>query len=377
MTKYKSQAKRASILKRMNSGLTESEFIDLIAQSQTDSKSYSEDEHHMAEWLINKKWKKWKVANVSYSEEQNLLFYHWYERRYNKNIINVNVLKNLFQAWILEWYSKYEEEEIEYYLEDNIQRHFKSERFPGHTKYYEFYYDFFPEIEKFDYNDFRGKEFINYLLKLFPKISSLNYMSRKAISRFTPSELKDLDEWRTHNPLFYNKFRMPSFIPSIVAEKNYDYTHEMWNAPPIIKTLHSDFQKAIKKNITNEIRVERNLPKIGEGWISETRLYYEIKKAFPKLEVKHHGNPNWLGRQHFDIYFPDLNIAIEYQGTQHQKPVEYFGGEEAFKKGRERDEKKKRLCEENGCKLFYVYPEDDTKKFIKYLKKYIKKLFEE
>ena len=143
MTKYKSQAKRASILKRMNSGLTESEFIDLIAQSQTDSKSYSEDEHHMAEWLINKKWKKWKVANVSYSEEQNLLFYHWYERRYKKNIINVNVLKNLFQAWILQWYSKYEEEEIEYYLEDNIQRHFKSERFPNYTKYYEFLYPIF------------------------------------------------------------------------------------------------------------------------------------------------------------------------------------------------------------------------------------------
>ena len=376
MTKYKSQAKRDSVLKRMNSGLTESEFIDLIAQSQNDSKSYSKDEHHMAEWLINKKWGRWKVANVSYSEEQNLLFYHWYERRYNKNIINVNVLKNLFQTWILGWYSKYEEEEIEYYLEDNIQRHFKSERFPGYTKYYEFYYDFFPDIEKFDYNDFRGKEFINYLLKFFPKISSLNYMSRKAISRFTSSELKDLDEWRTHNPLFYNKFRMPFFMPSIVAEKNYDYTHEMWNAPPMMKTLHSDFQKAIKKNITNEIRVERNLPKIGEGWISETRLYYEIKKAFPKLEVKHHGNPNWLGRQHFDIYFPDLNIAIEYQGTQHQKPVEYFGGQEAFKKGRERDEKKKRLCEENGCKLFYVYPEDDTKKFIKDLKKYIKKSLE-
>ena len=149
-------------------------------------------------------------------------------------------------------------------------------------------------------------------------------MSRKAISRFTESELTDFDDWRTHNPINYNKFRMPSFMPSIVAEKNYDYTHEMYDAPPMMMTLHSDFQKEIKKNITNEIRVERNLPKIGEGWISETRLYYEIKKAFPKLEVKHHGKPNWLGRQHFDIYFPDLNIAIEYQGIQHQKPVEYF-----------------------------------------------------
>ena len=77
--------------------------------------------------------------------------------------------------------------------------------------------------------------------------------------------------------------------------------------------------------------------------------------------------------QHFDIYFTDLNIAIEYQGTQHQKPVEYFGGEEAFIKGKERDERKKKLCVENGCKLFYVYPDDDTKKFIKELKKYIKR----
>jgi hypothetical protein len=49
MTKYKSQAKRDSVLKRMNSGITESEFIDLIVQSQNDRKSYSEDEHHMVE----------------------------------------------------------------------------------------------------------------------------------------------------------------------------------------------------------------------------------------------------------------------------------------------------------------------------------------
>jgi len=128
----------------------------------------------------------------------------------------------------------------------------------------------------------------------------------------------------------------------------------------------------VRRIITNELRVERNLPKVGEGWISETKLFYDIKKAFPEFEVKHHGNPYWLGRQHFDIYFTDLNIAIEYQGTQHQKPVEYFGGEEAFIKGKERDERKKKLCVENGCKLFYVYPDDDTKKFIKELKKYIK-----
>jgi hypothetical protein len=373
MTKYKSQAKRASILKRMNSGLTESEFIDLIAQSQTDSKSYSEDEHHMAEWLINKKWGRWKVANVSYYENNNLLFYHWYERRYKKNVININVLKNIFQVSILEWNEKYGEEEIEEYINNNLTFHMSSKRFPNYSKYYEFYFDLFPDIEKFDYKEFRGKPFLNYLLKLFPKIKSINYMQRKLLSRFTKSECEDRGMTvegphsgrNTHGPVTYSKYRLPSFSPSIISEQGYDIN--IWG----------NVEKSVRRVITNELRVARNLPKVGEGWISETKLFYDITKVFPELEVKHHGNPYWLGRQHFDIYFPDLNIAIEYQGTQHQKPVEYFGGEEAFKKGRERDEKKKRLCEENGCKLFYVYPEDDTKKFIKDLKKYIKKSFEE
>ena len=361
MIKYKSQAKRESVLKRMHSGLTELDFVNSIAQSQSDSKSYSEDEHHMAELLINKKWKRWKVANVPYYEKNNLLFYHWYERRYNKNVINLNVLKNLFQSAILTWNDNYSEEEIEEYLNNNLISHMSSKRFPNYSKYYEFYFDLLPDIEKFEYEEFRGAPFLNYLIKLFPKIKSINYMDRKSLLRFTKAELQDhTSMYRTHDRVIYSKYRLPGFSPSVISEEGYNIT--CWGV----------VEKSVRRVITNELRVARNLPKVGEGWISETKLFYDITKVFPELEVKHHGNPHWLGRQHFDIYFPDLNIAIEYQGTQHQKPVEYFGGEEAFVKGKERDERKKKLCDENGCKLFYVYPDDDTKKFIKELKKYIK-----
>ena len=96
------------------------------------------------------------------------------------------------------------------------------------------------------------------------------------------------------------------------------------------------------------------MPQIGEYWRSETELYYSIKEAFKGTEVKQHFSPIWLDRQHLDVYLPEYNIGVEYQGIQHYKPIDFFGGEDAFLKVQERDARKKRLCEENGCFLLYV-----------------------
>jgi len=106
----------------------------------------------------------------------------------------------------------------------------------------------------------------------------------------------------------------------------------------------------------NRLREKFGLPKIGEGWISETNLYYEIKEAFPQVSVIHHGKPKWLGKQHLDIWIPEYNIGIEYQGDQHFFPVDFFGGKQALKNNKERDARKKALCEQNQCKLIYVLP---------------------
>ena len=106
----------------------------------------------------------------------------------------------------------------------------------------------------------------------------------------------------------------------------------------------------------NEVRALLNLPKIGEGWISETNLYYEIKNHFHSELVVQHGKPHWLEKQHFDVFLPKHNIAIEYQGDQHYYPIDFFGGEAAFVKNKIRDEKKKHLSKENNCYLIYVNP---------------------
>jgi hypothetical protein len=106
----------------------------------------------------------------------------------------------------------------------------------------------------------------------------------------------------------------------------------------------------------DDLRVSRGLPKIGEGWVTETDLFHKLRDAFPDEIVLHQSRPKWLGRQHLDIYFPAANIGVEYQGEQHQRPMEHLGGEERFQRQRELDDRKRTLCKANGCELIEVQP---------------------
>lgn len=124
--------------------------------------------------------------------------------------------------------------------------------------------------------------------------------------------------------------------------------------PMIIREAILAESNKILRNAEDEFRLLNGMPKIGEGWINETRLYYEISKYFVGYKVVQHASPTWLGRQHLDIYFPIENVGIEYQGIQHYRPVEFFGGELAYEKTKERDSRKRLLCLQNNCRLIQV-----------------------
>ncbi len=65
---------------------------------------------------------------------------------------------------------------------------------------------------------------------------------------------------------------------------------------------------------------------------------------------------NWLKYKRLlklDFYLPDYNIAIECQGIQHFKAINYFGGIKNLKYIKNNDKIKKELCEQNGVKLYY------------------------
>ena len=107
----------------------------------------------------------------------------------------------------------------------------------------------------------------------------------------------------------------------------------------------------LMREAENMYRISINGKKVGEGFIRETELYYKIKSYFSDFEVKQHGRPNFLGRQHFDVWIPEFKIAIEYHGEQHDRPIDFFGGEEAFIKNQGRDEEKRKKCIENDIVL--------------------------
>ena len=56
----------------------------------------------------------------------------------------------------------------------------------------------------------------------------------------------------------------------------------------------------------------------------------------------------------YDFYIPKYNILIEYNGEQHYRPIDYFGGEEKFKVQQEHDRRKREYAENNGFQFIEI-----------------------
>ena len=127
------------------------------------------------------------------------------------------------------------------------------------------------------------------------------------------------------------------------------------------KLLNEDVNDEDLERRTNNItREELGFRKIGERFVTETELNRIIKSIFPDNKVIHHYKTKWLGKQEIDIFVPHLNLAIEYDGIQHFKPIKAWGGEEGLKKNIERDKIKEEKCKENNVTLIrFTYKEND------------------
>ena len=88
---------------------------------------------------------------------------------------------------------------------------------------------------------------------------------------------------------------------------------------------------------------------IRPKWKHELSLFYAVREQYPDTLYQY--RPHWLERQSLDLYIPSLKTAIEYQGIQHYRSVDFFGGEEALAARRELDQQKKQRCMENGVRL--------------------------
>lgn len=81
--------------------------------------------------------------------------------------------------------------------------------------------------------------------------------------------------------------------------------------------------------------------------ICRTTFEQLFNSKFPKLR------PKWLEGLELDGYSESLQIAFEHQGQQHYGPT-FYSDKEEFKKVKERDARKKKICEKRRIKLFII-----------------------
>lgn len=81
-------------------------------------------------------------------------------------------------------------------------------------------------------------------------------------------------------------------------------------------------------------------------YLIEKCLKFEEQKTFKTLKYK--------TSLFYDFYLPEHNICIEYDGKQHYKIIEHFGGKTEFIKTKKKDEIKTKYCEDNGIYLIRI-----------------------
>jgi len=88
---------------------------------------------------------------------------------------------------------------------------------------------------------------------------------------------------------------------------------------------------------------------VGERTIAEYLESCKIEyiQQYTDSRCKYKSN----GVLRFDFYIPELNLLIEYDGAQHFVAVDFFGGEESFKRTQIRDKIKNSWAKENGFNL--------------------------
>ena len=141
----------------------------------------------------------------------------------------------------------------------------------------------------------------------------------------------------------------------LFGENTFDYSNTNYTLsrePLLLKCKKHDHEFDIKPN--KHLSRFQGCPICSaENHLSETRLKNDLIKYLPNEKIIHQISFDWLGRQSIDLYFPEYNIGVEYQGVQHFRGVDFFGGHESFVKTRELDIKKFELCSANKLDLLY------------------------
>lgn len=156
------------------------------------------------------------------------------------------------------------------------------------------------------------------------------------------------------------KFSKDTFVKILNDTYNdqYELISDFINMSTPIKLLHKPCGTILDiKSPTKFINKKENLCYIcncsrSKGEIETKRILdechieYEYQKKYKDLILKNHLS--------YDFYIPKYDLCIEFNGSQHYKPVEQFGAEKGFVNQILRDAIKQAYCEDNNINLLVI-----------------------
>ena len=86
-----------------------------------------------------------------------------------------------------------------------------------------------------------------------------------------------------------------------------------------------------------------------EKYLEENKVLFEPQKKYDDLFGVKNGSLS------YDFYIPQLNLLVEYQGEQHCRPIDYFGGQEYFEIQQEHDRRKREYAKQNNIELLEIW----------------------
>ena len=175
-------------------------------------------------------------------------------------------------------------------------------------------------------------------------------------------EQTPIDHYKGECPKCANKKRVRNTISTtnIFIDKSrkihgdkYDYSLVNYiNAKTkvsIICSEHGLFMQKPNAHLTGNgcyICKESRGEKIIRQYLKTKDIKYNYQKTFREC------NHKYVLR--FDFYLPKYKICIEYDGIQHFKAIEWFGGIKSLKEQKKRDNIKNKFCENNDIKLIRI-----------------------
>lgn len=152
-----------------------------------------------------------------------------------------------------------------------------------------------------------------------------------------------------------NKFSDEHFI--VKAKKihgnRFDYSLTKYdgyeNKIIIICNKHGKFEQTPHNHLSGygcrKCRASHNEEKIATI-LTKLKINYNREVTFDNLKFD--------SNLFYDFYLPDHKIFIEYDGIQHYKPIDFFGGSSALLKSLKRDMIKIRYAIDNGYRLIKI-----------------------